>query len=129
MTTPKRNEAVARYAPGWTEGSDNIYMHEVPNGNYVRHSDYAALQGEVSRLRGLLDAVEVQAEENFHKWDRSETKLAAHREAEKLCCKAFDDMFDHCLSNGVFNAWGKAMDCTSINAAKKALTNLSLIHI
>lgn len=30
---------------------------------------------------------------------------------------AFDEMFDHCVSNGVFNAWQKPMDCTKLNAA------------
>ena len=84
----------------------------------------SALQGEVSRLRGLLDAVEVQAEENFKKWERAETKLSAHREAETLCCKAFDALFEHSLSNGTYNYWGEALDCTPLNDARRALTNL-----
>lgn len=30
---------------------------------------------------------------------------------------AFDELFGHCVSNGVFNAWQKPMDCTKLNAA------------
>lgn len=26
-----------------------------------------------------------------------------------------EDLFGHCLSNGVFNAWGKRFDCTNLN--------------
>jgi hypothetical protein len=34
---------------------------------------------------------------------------------------AFDAMFQHCLSNGVFNAWGKPMNCMAINEAVQAI--------
>lgn len=54
-TTPKRNEAVARYELV----IDGSVFHIRPNehGEYVKHDAYAALQGEVSRLRELLDEV------------------------------------------------------------------------
>ncbi len=52
------------------------------------------------------------------------TDMESHREVERLCCKAFDDIFGHCVSNGIFNAWGQALDCTSMNEAMRALTNL-----
>jgi hypothetical protein len=29
--------------------------------------------------------------------------------------KAFDEMFQHRLSNGVVNAWAQRMDCTTLN--------------
>jgi hypothetical protein len=44
-TTPKRNEAVDRF------GCSDEYASPDPAGDYVLHTDYAALQGEVSRLR------------------------------------------------------------------------------
>lgn len=140
MTTPKRNEAVAPVAwevlgPETGEGTRAVtYVRDsnalrMFSGVWTPEPLYSqqtidALQGEVSRLRELLDAVEVQAEENFKKWERAETKLAAHREAEKLCCKAFDALFEHSLSNGTYNYWGEALDCTPINDARRALTNL-----
>lgn len=39
----------------------------------------------------------------------------------KLQMKAWDELFGHCLSNGIYNAWGKAFDCTELNRAKSAL--------
>jgi len=29
--------------------------------------------------------------------------------------KMFDQIFGHCLSNGVFNAWGKSLNCSLLN--------------
>lgn len=34
--------------------------------------------------------------------------LAGHK-------RVFDELFGHCCSNGVFNAWNKPFDCTSLN--------------
>lgn len=33
--------------------------------------------------------------------------------------QAFDALFSRCLSNGVFNAWGGSVDCTTLNEAHK----------
>jgi hypothetical protein len=52
MTTPKRNEAVLRYDK--RENDHSIELYE--DGTFVDYADYAALQGEVSRLRDLLTA-------------------------------------------------------------------------
>jgi len=41
--------------------------------------------------------------------------------ALKLQQEAFEALFAHCLSNGVFNAWGKPLDCTLLNSAKSAV--------
>lgn len=30
---------------------------------------------------------------------------------------AFDDLFSHCASNGIFNAWGNTVECTNLNNA------------
>lgn len=46
---------------------------------------------------------------------------ANYRHAAELCQRAFDDMFAHCLSNGVYNRWGNPMSCMSINEAKQAV--------
>jgi hypothetical protein len=47
--------------------------------------------------------------------------LAAEVEALRAALMAYeyanDRLFVHCLSNGVFNAWGVAMDCTALNDA------------
>lgn len=53
VTTPKRNEAVARLkitALGRAEWS----AHEHESGQFVLYSDYAALQAELSRLREVV---------------------------------------------------------------------------
>lgn len=39
------------------------------------------------------------------------------REALEAYESAREQLFMHCLSNGVFNAWGHAMDCTQLNDA------------
>lgn len=54
-TEATRDGVVRRFAPGWVEGSDSIYMHQISNGTYVLYSDYDALRSEVSRLREALD--------------------------------------------------------------------------
>ena len=38
-------------------------------------------------------------------------------EALKLHKEVFDELFAHCCSNGVFNAWNKPFDCTKLNEA------------
>lgn len=35
--------------------------------------------------------------------------------------EAFDEQFAYCLSNGVFNAWGKSVPCGKINDAMYAV--------
>jgi hypothetical protein len=49
--------------------------------------------------------------------------LAAEVEALRAALMAHeaakDQLFAHCLSNGVFNAWGVAMDCAPMNDASK----------
>lgn len=37
--------------------------------------------------------------------------------ALKMHKEVFDELFGHCCSNGVFNAWGKPFDCTKLNEA------------
>jgi hypothetical protein len=37
---------------------------------------------------------------------------------------AFDALFVHCCSNGVFNAWGQPFNCTSLNNARMKTTKL-----
>ena len=29
----------------------------------------------------------------------------------------FEDLFSHCLNNGIFNAWGKSFNCAKLNEA------------
>lgn len=41
-------------------------------------------------------------------------------EACKKWQSVFDELFGHCLSNGVFNAWGQPLDCTKMNEASEA---------
>lgn len=44
-----------------------------------------------------------------------------NEEALKLLKKAhdvFEDLFVHCLSNGVYNQWGKSFNCTDLNRVK-----------
>jgi hypothetical protein len=33
---------------------------------------------------------------------------------------AFEGLFAHCVSNGVFNAWGRRLNCTKLNEAHEA---------
>ena len=59
--TPDNAAQIRRYAPGWQENSDLIYMHEISNGDFVRYSDHAAtvaaLEAEVASLRAAAEAV------------------------------------------------------------------------
>jgi hypothetical protein len=82
MTTPKRNEAVTRWHMRLNPITGNVYMaNEKPakdlSTEYVLLSDYAALQGEVSRLRAIIDtpqsndflrAVSTEAEHQRQRW-------------------------------------------------------------
>lgn len=37
------------------------------------------------------------------------------------CRGVFDDLFGHCCSNGVFNAWGKPFNCTKLNEVNRKI--------
>ena len=37
--------------------------------------------------------------------------------------EAFDGLFGHCGSNGVFNHWGRRIDCTTLNEAHELSSN------
>lgn len=70
-TTPKRNEAVARWHMRLNPISGNVYIaNEKPakdlSTEYVLLSDYEALQGEVSRLREALDRLVLAADSAAH---------------------------------------------------------------
>ena len=57
------------------------------------------------------------------RWNRRDNSaLEASNKALRLYEEAFDEMFSHCLSNGVFNWWGAALDCTKLNEAHLAAT-------
>lgn len=79
------------------------------------------------RFEGLGDMVPIAEFEKLTS-DRDSAlaqnaELVAHA---ALCKKAFDDLSGHCLSNGVFNAWNQAMDCTSLNAAMSSTSTQHL---
>jgi len=57
-----------------------------------------AAEAERERLRAELE----QAVEALVKWQA-----------------VFQDLFGHCFSNGVFNAWGKEFNCTNMNNAQQ----------
>lgn len=50
--------------------------------------------------------------------------LLAQNEAMRKALARYMDqseaLFNHCLSNGIFNRWGHAFDCTGLNAAELA---------
>jgi hypothetical protein len=56
---------------------DDAVIGVVNNGDYVRYSDYAALQAEVERLRKAGDAMHLAHEANFNGYPYSE--LAVRR--------------------------------------------------
>lgn len=35
--------------------------------------------------------------------------------------EVFSDLFGHCCSNGIFNAWGKSFDCTKLNEVNRKI--------
>ncbi|MGI4260871.1 hypothetical protein ACR2VJ_27695, partial [Klebsiella pneumoniae] len=55
--------------------------------------------------------------------DRQLTAVEKQRDELQAALKkyeeAFDDLFDSCCSNGVFNAWGGTVDCTNLNEAHR----------
>ncbi len=89
------------------------------------------LQSRIAELEAERDAADARGD----RWslmaqeiDIEVQKMAAERDAlaaDNLALRevvaayevARQEIFDHCLSNGVFNAWGNAMDCTSLNDA------------
>lgn len=62
-----------------------------------------------------IDCINYLAFMNARGW-----KVTADQDALgciRLYETAFDEMFGHCLSNGVYNQWGKSFDCTTLNLA------------
>lgn len=76
MTTPKRNEAVLRYDK--RENDHSIELYE--DGTFVGYADYAALQGEVSRLRAFAEHVRTTCfdfvNEGIRPWEHHMRELA-----------------------------------------------------
>lgn len=54
---------------------------------------------------------------DYIKYSHAIAKIEKLEAAVEASRKAFDEMFSHCCSNGVYNRWGKGMNCTSINEA------------
>lgn len=48
---------------------------------------------------------------------RARLEMTAMRSALVKYEEAFDGLFISCCSNGVFNAWGKPVNCTALNEA------------
>lgn len=47
--------------------------------------------------------------------------LKCQRMALQVCADAWEALFEHCLSNGVFNRWGKEIDCALLNKAREQI--------
>jgi hypothetical protein len=70
MTTPKRNEAVAR----WSVDPDNGYMERDHEGEFVKYTDHVS---EVAELTADRDSWRDQASERVKDWDDMRQKAAA----------------------------------------------------
>lgn len=68
------------------------------------------LETETLEEKGLICAVGDQLIVLDAERDQLRAALLKYEEA-------FDTLFGSCCSNGVFNAWGKAVDCTALNEA------------
>ena len=64
-----------------------------------------------------MDILRAENEQLERERDQLATQSEAMREAIELYEQAFEGLFTHCLSNGIFNAWQKPLDCTLINNA------------
>lgn len=69
-------------------------------------SDVATLDQESRQMRARMERLE-----------RERDQLLVALKSYEM---AFDGLFAHCLSNGVFNAWQAPLDCTALNLAHEA---------
>lgn len=82
----KAESVVQRYFMQDMFGS--MSMQPAPNGGWVHHHDYAALQAEIQRLRGLVkvayfEGAAMGAESGYvypEDWDKSDAKKETERE-------------------------------------------------
>lgn len=74
-------------------------------GYYMRH--VMAMTGEDLHGKGAIAA------ELGHRDMQSDMLLSALQKYEE----AFDLLFGQCCSNGIFDAWGKRVNCTTLNEA------------
>lgn len=42
----------------------------------------------------------------------------------KMQKEVYDELFGHCCSNGLFNAWSKPFDCTKLNGVRLRIEKL-----
>ena len=80
---------------------------------YVRDADGAVVAANIPQESAELIASAVN----------NPTSPAELLSLLEECRAVFDNLFGHCCSNGVFNAWGKSFDCTKLNGVKYKVEN------
>jgi hypothetical protein len=78
------------------------------------------LESELAAMTAERDDWKVYAVEAGAQKVRVEVQNRDLLAALKQYEQAFDGLFTHCLSNGIFNAWQAPHDCTALNLAHEA---------
>lgn len=86
-------------------GERDASVLDEAGGYYMRH--LMAMTGEDLHGKGAIAA------ELGHRDMQNDMLLAALQKYEE----AFDLLFGQCCSNGIFDAWGKPVNCTTLNEA------------
>lgn len=87
---------------------------------------FSILEAIAPKVRNLLfiqDGMDISALNELQMREYGWVKVEAAAQRGQLVSalqkyeEAFDDLFGHCCSNGIFNAWGAIVDCSLINEA------------